>query len=273
MPDRARGPNGRSPRANPQDQAAGLRRLFAPPESQWLPILLASGRETGDTRWLARFAGAWAEQGARTLVVDAARAQLGAAFGLRIRYDLAHALEGDCRPAQVCLQAGENLRVLTASRALAHDGRASDAAQRFQAGVRALAAGADCTLLVLPAPHRPVLAGFSGSQGSSDVITLVDADPDAYQRAMQTIRAASSAAEIDTFRLLFQGMDPPCAGRLYLRLAAAAARELGARTSDAGHADDAGAISRLVRAVRCRGIHISQRVPGEKRVTAVETVS
>src|SRR5882757_2916327 len=88
MPDRARGPNGRSPRANPQDQAAGLRRLFAPPESQWLPILLASGRETGDTRWLARFAGAWAEQGARTLVVDAARAQLGAAFGLRIRYDL-----------------------------------------------------------------------------------------------------------------------------------------------------------------------------------------
>jgi len=273
MPDRTRGPHSRSSRAVAQDQADGLRRLFAPPEPQWLPILLAPGREMSDPRWLARLASAWAEQGARTLVVDAARAQVGSAFGLRVRYDLAHAFNGDCRPAEVCVQASENLRIIAAARALEQNGRGSDAAHRFAAGVRALAAGADCALLLLPTAHRAVLTGFGGPTGYSDVVVLAGADPDAYGRTLETIRAALSAADIDTFRLLFQGMDPACAGRLYSRLAAAAARGLGARLSDAGNVDDADAIQRLVRLVRCRSTRGGERARGQKRGTAVETVS
>jgi hypothetical protein len=273
MLDRARRPVGRSPRAIPQDQAAGLRRLFAPPEPHWLPILLAPGREAADPRWLAHFAGAWAEQGARTLVVDAARAQVGAAFGLRVRYDLAHAFNGDCRPAEVCVQASENLRILPAARALDQNRRGPAAAHRFEAGVRALAAGADCALLLLPTTHRAVLAGFSGAKGYSDVIVLAAAGPDADSRVLEAIGAALSAADIDTFRLLFQGMDSACAGSLYSRVAATAARGLGARLSNAGNVDDSSAIRRLVRVVRCRSTRGGERARSDKRGTAVETVS
>jgi len=273
MPDRARGPDGRAPRAVAQDQAAGLRRLFAPRQAQWLPILPAAGWEVADSRWLAAFASTWADQGARTLVVDAARAQIGAAFGLRVRYDLAHAFSGDCRPARVCVQVNQNLRILSAARALDQDGRAPHAAQRFEAGVRALASGADCALLILPAPHPAVLAGFARPTGFSDVIVLAGTGPRSYSRSLETIRAALSAADIDTFRLLFQGMDRPCAGSLYSRLAAAAARELGATLSDAGTVDDAAAIRRLVRAVRCRSTRGGEPARGEKCGTAVETVS
>jgi hypothetical protein len=272
MLDRTRRPDGRSDGSDPQDQAAGLRRLFAPAESQWLPILLAPGPQMADSRWLAHFASAWAEQGARTLVVDAARAQIGAAFGLRVRYDLAHAFNGDCRPAEVCVQVNPNLRILPAARAL-QDGRGSEASHRFEAGVRALAAGADCALLLLPTPHRALLAGFSGATGYSDLIVLVGAGAQAYSRALDTIRTALSAAQIDTFRLLFQGMDAACAGSLYSRLAAAAAGGLGARVSDAGNVDDPEAIQRLARVVRCRSTRGGVRTRGEKRRTAVETVS
>jgi hypothetical protein len=271
MPDRPCGPGGQSARPGPRDQAAGLRRLFAPLEPHWLPILLATERDPAQAGWLATLVRACVEQGARTLVVDAARAQVAAGFGLRLRYDLAHALKGDCLPSEACVQANENLRILPAARAL--EQRGPDAARRFEAGVRALAAGADCALLLLPALRGAVLAGFSGPAGYPDAVVLAGAGPQSIPRVMDTIRRALSAADIDTFRLLFQGMDPVCAGRLYSRLALAGARELGARTADAGSLDDPLAIRRLVRLVRCRSTPTGERARSVERGTAVETVS
>src|SRR5260370_37270319 len=136
MPDRSRGHRGRPARTPAQDQAAGLRRLFAPSEPQWLPILLGPERDLDNAGWLANLARACVDQGARTLLVDAARANVARALGVRARYDLAHALDGDCPPREACAPAGAHLRILPAARALGRRGRSPAAAPRFGAGGR-----------------------------------------------------------------------------------------------------------------------------------------
>jgi flagellar biosynthesis protein FlhG len=272
MPERACGHRGRQARA-PRDQAAGLRRLFAPSQPHWLPIVLAPERDRDNSAWLAMLARACVDQGARTLVVDAARAQVAAAFGLRARYDLSHAFDGDCSPFDSCIAAGPNLRILPAARALEQSGRNPDRLGRFTAGVRALAAPADCALLALPAAQARSLAGFGGPDGFCDAIVVAGPGSRSERRVIDTMRSILSVADIDAFRLLFQGMAPGCAGRLYSRLAAIGARELGATTSDAGCVDDASAIRRLIRLVRCRSVPDGVRACGEEGGTAVETVS
>jgi hypothetical protein len=274
MPERPCGQRGRSgPAAAPQDQAAGLRRMFAPPEPHWLPILLARDRDQDNARWLSLLARACVDQGARTLLVDAARAQVARAFGLRARYDLSHAFDGDCSPLESCIAAGADLRILPAARALEDSRRDPDRLRRFAAGLRALAGPADCALLALPGAHAHSLAGFGAGCGYSDAIVVATAGPGSERRVLDTMQSILSVADIDTFRLLFQGMTPTCAGRLYSRLAAIGARELGARTSDAGRADDASAIRRLVRQVRCRSALSGARARDGDDRTAVETVS
>ncbi|HWY73771.1 MAG TPA: hypothetical protein VNW98_09020 [Burkholderiaceae bacterium] len=272
MPDRSCRHRDRSTPAR-QDQAAGLRRLFAPSEPQWLPVLLAPGRDLDNAGWLADLAQACVDQGARTLVVDAARAHIARAFGARARYDLAHAFSGDCAPFEACVAGGANLRILPAVRALEQSARAPGRVRHFEAGVRALAATADTVLLVLPALHARSLAGFCGTGGMSDAIVVFGPGSGCEGRVIETMRSILSVAEIDTFRLLFQGTDRACAGRLYSSLAAIGARELGARTSDAGSVNDAAAIGWLVRQLRCRNVPRGDRADGDRRGAAVETVS
>jgi hypothetical protein len=271
MLERSSDPVGRSAPAR-RDQAAGLRRLFAAPEPHWLPVLLASDRTPGDARWLAGFARACVEQGARTLVVDAARAQVAAAFGLRLRYDLAHAFEGDCAPFAAVAAADHELRILPAARALERVRRPEEL-RRFESGVRALAAGADCVLLVFPALHARALAGFGRPAGYSDAVVVAGPGAEHQRQAVGAMRSILSVADIDAFRLLFQGTEPHRASRLYSRLAAAGAHELGVPTSDAGSVDDAAAIRRLVRLMRCRSAPGGDRCRADPRGAPLETVS
>jgi hypothetical protein len=270
MLDRSCGHRGRSARAAPpRDQAAGLRRLFAPSEPHWLPVVLAPGQQPDNVRWLADLARACAEQGDRTFVVDAAHAQVAAAFGLRARYDLAHAFNGDCAPLEACVPAGANLRILPAARALEQEGRGPHRPRRFAAGVRALAATADCALLVLPARYGRALAGFCATGRISDAVVVAGPGPGAGCALIETMRSLLSIADIDAFRLLFQGTDPDYAGRLLSKLAASSVRHGGARASVAGSVHDASAIRRLVRLVRCRSV----RTAGERAGTALESAS
>jgi len=247
--------------------------MFAPSEPQWLPILLAPDRDQDNAGWLSLLARTCVDQGARTLLIDAARAQVAGAFGLRVRYDLSHAFNGDCSPLESCVAAGAELRILPAARALEDSRRDPDRMRRFAAGVRALAGPADCALLAWPAQQARSLAGFGDGCAYSDAIVVAAPEPGSERRVIDTMHSILSVADIDTFRLLFQGMTPACAGRLYSRLAAIGARELGARTSDAGRVGDASAIRRLVRQVRCRSALGGARARCEQDGTAVETVS
>jgi len=270
MLDRSSGHRGRPERAgSAQDQAAGLRRLFAPSEPHWLPVVLAPEQDLASAAWLAELARACVEQGARTLVVDGARAQIAAAFGLRARYDLAHALKGDCAPSAASVPAGINLRILPAARALEEDRRGQDRSGRFAAAVRALAVTADCVLLVLPARHSRALAGFGVPSGFSDAVVVAGPESGGERQLIETMRSLLRIADIDAFRLLFQGTSTDYVGRLLSKLAASGVRQLSARMSDAGSVHDASAIRRLVRQVRCRGTPATV----ERAGPALESVS
>jgi hypothetical protein len=236
----------------PLDQAAGLRKLFGPRDLPFLPILLATGREASHGTWLARFARSCVGQGDRTVVVDAARTQVATVFGLRLRFDLQHAFDGDCVPDAACVRAAENLFILPAARAFDRIAQAPDGVQRFERGVRALAAQADRALLVLPSVQRALLSALAGSAGYPDVVVVVGAGATAASRCLDMMSAARGTADIDAFRLLFQDMDAASAGRLFPRLAAFAERELGTQVVDGGRVTDPMAVGRLVREVRCR---------------------
>jgi len=256
------------------DQAAGLRRLFGTRPPRWLPVLLANGREGTHGAWLARLARSFLAQGDRTLVVDAARAQVASALGLRLRFDLQHALDGDCVPQAACVQASEGLWVVPAARGLEAIDRATDAARRFESGLQALAQEVDCVLLVLPeagrAGQRAALSALAGPHGYDNALLAIGGGAAAPARCLEAMSAAMGAVDIDTFHLLFQDMDTASAGRLFPRLAAVAARELGARVADGGRVADPDAMLRLVRAVRCRPASSRARTTAARHSEAAE---
>jgi hypothetical protein len=205
------------------DQAATLRRLFARPRVRVLPVLLPELHCALRASWIARLAQDFARQGERTLVLDAARAQIAATLGLRARFDLAHALRGECALDAVLLDAGPNLLIAPAARALAQH----DPAQGLHALLAPLAAalaargGCDLVLLLLTpalAAHRP----------RGDLLVPLSSDAAQMTRTLRDLEHLPVAGEpLDTaqpdrttpvFRLLFLGMDSVPAATLTQRL-------------------------------------------------------
>ena len=78
-----------------QDQASGLRALFREVPTQWTLVLQPSVRSEQLPEHLARRARLMAERHGSTLLIDAARTQVASAMGLRLRFDVAHAMAGD----------------------------------------------------------------------------------------------------------------------------------------------------------------------------------
>jgi len=154
MPDRSRGHRGRSARTHRRrikpPACAGCSRRRSPsgcrscsgPNGTW--TTRGGSRIWREPAWAREPARCWWTLLARTWPARSACVPATT---------LAHALDGDCAPREACAPAGANLRILPAARALDDDGRSPERLRRFEAGVRALAATADCALLVLPAPR------------------------------------------------------------------------------------------------------------------------
>jgi hypothetical protein len=194
------------------DQAAGLRRLFAP-GPRLLPVFVTA-RDAVTREAPAQLALALARAGERTLVLDGARAQVAATLGLRARFDLAHLARGECLPAQALLDAGAGLVVAAAA-------RAAEAARGDRALLLApLAAHLhvfDLLLLALE-PTQATLA-----RGGEALVVL---SPQRARWAEQ-LAALRDGADIAAFRLLFPAMDEDAAASLCRELAAASARAIG----------------------------------------------
>ncbi len=105
------------------DQAAGLRRLFAGGHG---PATLAfAGVVPGRGRLLAGLARGLAAAGKEVLVIDeqAGAESVAAAFGLRSRFDLLQAVNRDVPASRVLLQAESSIRLLPAARAARQQAR------------------------------------------------------------------------------------------------------------------------------------------------------
>jgi len=108
-----------------QDQATGLRRLFARDRLQMLRV-----RSPGATAVSLELAYALVVLGHRPLIVDLEKGEAAIALGLKARYDLAHVMSGDKSMADVLLMGREGIGVLPAARGLyraAEQGRWKDA--------------------------------------------------------------------------------------------------------------------------------------------------
>lgn len=191
------------------DQAAGLRRLFGPRQVRLLPVLASGGRRA-ESPWLAQLGEAFARAGHRTLLIDAARAQVAARFGLRARFDLLHALDGDCAIADVRLDAAPGLLVVPAARAFERAVMAR--APLSSLVVHVTDEAVDVVLLLLPGACAQKLP-------ASDVLVPVLPTRESVAAAASLIVDAAGRQPTLSFRLLFLAMQGAAAATLGKRMA------------------------------------------------------
>lgn len=223
------------------DQAAGLRRMFSRRSVRVLPVLIPPRRCDTRAVWLTKLAEGFARQGNRMLVIDAARVQVAAAIGLRARFDLLHALRGECALEAVLLDAAPGLAVLPAARALEQAARQRQSLQDILAACRRLNTQTDLVLVLLPAEHATVLP-------AGDALVPVQATRDDVGAALADIRRAHELADNVAFRLLFLGIEEGAAATLAQRMMASAALWSTASVSYGGAACVARDLVRVVRA-------------------------
>lgn len=212
------------------DQAATLRRMFAGPSLRVLPVLLPDSHCTTRASWMARLAAGFARHGERTLVVDAARLHVAATLGLRARFDLAHVLNGECSYEQALLDAGPNLSIIPAARALALANETGLSLTELLGPLhRELLArrGCDLVLMLLPGADHIAVARLP----AGDILVPMLAESFSIAKTIREIERifagqVERALEQSTpqsvkaaFRLLFLGLDAAAAATLTQDLA------------------------------------------------------
>lgn len=213
-----------------EDQAATLRRMFAGPSLRVLPVLLPEVHCATRASWIAKLAAGFARHGERTLVVDAARLHVAAALGLRARFDLVHALRGECTQEQALLDGGPNLSIIPAARALALAEATGVAVTTFLGPLHQQLRGpraCDLALLLMPGAADNAVARLPA--GDILVPMLPDAPGIAQAvREIERIMARQVEREFEepaaysvrpVFRLLFLGMEAGAAATLTEQLA------------------------------------------------------
>jgi len=212
----------------PTDQASGLRRIFDQLSLRWHLVLQPTARSAVHAQALADRAHQLAAYGGATLVIDAARSHIALPLGLRLRYDLQHALAGDCEITEACVAATRSLWVLPAARALDLAGTDEQHAARVAAAIQAVTADMRQAVLILPAMRVSWVRHLPQVVRPRQALIPLLHNADASAAVLTAVRLAVSEAEIDTFRLLFLGMGEAAAGRLLSAMAAIAQRHFGA---------------------------------------------
>ncbi len=211
------------------DQASGLRRMFDAATPRCTLVLTPAMRSAVQAEALAARARQHASLEGATLVVDAARTQLALALELKLRFDLEHALAGDCAAEDACVPAGGGLWVLPAARAL--DGAIGDErrARRVAGAIQSLARGMQRVLFVVPASRAGCIPNLPAWMRQHEALIPVTSGGETSAAVLTAVRQGMGDAQIDTFHLLFLGMGDAAAGRLLSGMAAIAQRHFGAR--------------------------------------------
>lgn len=208
------------------DQAAGLRRLFAGRRGPATIAITGPAGARGEkgangaTRHSALVAGlarGLATAGKEVLIIDehAGTHSVAAAFGLRSRYDLLQAVNRDVPVAKVMLQAETAIRLLPAARAARQHARL-DAMERRALGewMRRLQQRVDFVLVsaaegggadfspLLPQPQRVVITMFPDSRSITEAYALMKRlahQRDGRRFGIVFLRAAAAEADLQVF--------------------------------------------------------------------------
>lgn len=202
------------------DQATTLRELFARLDPRVLPVWVPQARDAPTLTWLTKLAQTFAQQGERTLVIDAARVHMAAALGLRARHDLQHLATGECTLTEVLLDAAGGLQVVPAVRAFdaARSSRAQAAWLMQTLTTLATTTACDRMLLLFTAAQAALLPAGGECLLPVTHTTLRAALHEMWR--MSDPRNLGARADIAGFRLLFLGMDYEAATTLATRLGA-----------------------------------------------------
>lgn len=193
------------------DQAAGLRKLFAGARGPATVAFAGPGGTSGRNALVAALARGLAAAGKEVLVIDehAGADNVAAAFGLRSRFDLLQAVNRDVPASQVLLQPEPSIRLLPAARAARQCARLDAMARRALAEwLRRLQKGVDFVLVdtaarteadfspLLPQPQRIVIVvspdGPSITEAYARMKRLAQSR-DCRRFGVVVIRAASAA--------------------------------------------------------------------------------
>jgi flagellar biosynthesis protein FlhG len=183
------------------DQAHGLRRLFARREARMLGVM-------GDdaTAITLELAAAFAHLSQRVLIVDRSCGDAARGLGLRARYELRHALMGDTTLRRVALDGPHGIVVLPAARGLDVIESEAGAAMKLTANLDA-ALGPFELILVNGAPLAvPGAGALLALAPTSSAVTLAYTELKKLARAgaprrceIVVHKARSEAAALDAF--------------------------------------------------------------------------
>lgn len=219
-----------------EDQAAGLRRLFA---GAGAPAVLAfSGEACGAL--LAGLARGLAAAGKEVLVIDehAGERTVAAAFGLRPRYDLIQAVNGDVPAGQVLQQAGAGIRLLPAARAARQCARlAPDLRRALGEALRRLQRCSDIVLIHGTPREADGLAVLLAQPPRR--IVVVTPESESITAAYARMKRLAQGGDCRDFELVvLHARDGTEARTVLANLSGVAGRHLGARVAPLGSAQE-----------------------------------
>ncbi len=226
------------------DQATGLRRLFARRDVRVIP-LAGHDRSSQQAVFVVNFAAALTRLGRRAIVLDGERGMVAPTLGLKARWDLSHVLSGDKSFDEVAMRSPEGFWVMPAARGLSDMLRTGTDPEALFSGFGRLATPFDDVLLYASAETVAELLSARAREATFVCGT------DARQLAATYSRIKSLRQEygFTRFRVVYNRAESPsAAAACHERLASAAGRFLRASIEFGGAIEDEGVFRMAERA-------------------------
>jgi flagellar biosynthesis protein FlhG len=183
------------------DQAEGLRRILSFSRARTIAIV-GGTRGAGVTSCVVNLGAALAQQGRRVLVVDEnfSNGNVAQVLGVRPRFDLGHAIAGDCYLEDALTQAPAGLTLLAASRAVNALVRLDSMAQRR--AVSCFADLDDAADVVLLDARNDAIDPSAFANAAQEVIVVVSPGPSSITGGYAAMKRMSRVAGRKRFHLL-----------------------------------------------------------------------
>ena len=205
------------------DQAAGLRRLFS---RKQLRSIIIGGAGKGKANIVANLAGAMAAKGDRVMVIDGSHGEIGNLFGLRLRYELNHILDGDKTLYETLHKCHNGIHLLPAAKGLTQLSHLDvTQARRLQNAFAQWREPVDTVLI--NAREKTCSGVIAALQRKATILMVVFESIDSITAAYSEIKNLNQQHDIDEFNIIIGSQkDIHMSTSIFLNLSDAARRYL-----------------------------------------------
>ncbi len=205
------------------DQAAGLRRLFS---RKKLRSIVIGGSGKGKANLVANLADAMAAKGDRVMVIDGSYGEIANLFGLRLRYELNHVLDGDKKLYETLYKVRNGIHLLPAAKGLMQLSSLDfNQAKRLQNAFAQWREPIDTVLI--NAREKTCSGVMAALQGKATVLMAVFESIDSITTAYSEIKTLNQQHDMDEFNMIIGSQrDINMSTSIFLNLSDAARRYL-----------------------------------------------